>query len=69
MDDPTLVGMSKGLAQMVCNAEGPSQWEAVMRRSRQEILNGAAVYVLAHEVWLAVLLTEVMDGYDVGMGT
>jgi hypothetical protein len=54
---------------MVCNAEGPSQWEAVMRRSLQEIMNGAAFHVLAHEVWLAVLLTGVIDGNDVGMGT
>jgi hypothetical protein len=69
MDDPTLVRMGKGLAKMVCNAEGPSQWEAVMRRSLQEILNGAAFHVLAHEVWLTVLLTDVIDGNDVGMGT
>jgi hypothetical protein len=41
----------------------------MMRRFLQEIMKGAAFHVLAHEVWLAVLLTDVIDGNDVGMGT
>jgi hypothetical protein len=65
--DAARVRVVERLADLVRDADRLRDRETVTRRLGQEPLDVAARHVLAHDVGLARLLADVVDGDDVGM--
>ncbi len=67
MDDRPCVRVLEGDADLLGDAQGFLDGQAMLRRLAQAALEVAARHVLAHDVELPALLADVVDGDDVGV--
>ena len=65
VDDPALVGLVQGVGDLACRAPGPGPWAA---GPREPLGEGLALEVLHDQEVDPLVLADVVEGADVGVG-